>query len=370
MEERMKACEILNVGKRRDGGYRFWCVEHRANATAKYGKASKVCVAAHDAPLNPEDTLELDISKYPGGVRLWGAVPAVYDTTTLSPDRGIHVHARMSQTGSKSIDRTFRAINLNAKGADLFESVLLVHEIDAINYMISRAFDFDVHSVNCTFCRFPHLDRDWFAVHPHRRHQCHGCGRQFTGPKKGIGNPLATLIDVVKSKPMSLDSPRRLCIDQSDPKFAGGLQIWASNPAFLNSSTGKIDDGIHLHAYFDKDNLETSLDETYQEIEIDGIKLDSLQVRNYMAQSAMPHLYGRIVHAECNRCGAKHFDIGENAFTPHVLHVCDTCSQSFTAKGRVKKVICNPFVDVRRLLATTAPNPLKSERLDLRAETI
>lgn len=33
-------CEIVNVGKRRDGGSRFWCLSHHANATAKYGVAA------------------------------------------------------------------------------------------------------------------------------------------------------------------------------------------------------------------------------------------------------------------------------------------------------------------------------------------
>ena len=26
-------CEIVSVGKRRDGGTRYWCLTHRANAT-------------------------------------------------------------------------------------------------------------------------------------------------------------------------------------------------------------------------------------------------------------------------------------------------------------------------------------------------
>ena len=31
-------CRIGLVGKRRDGASRYWCFEHKADATAKYGK--------------------------------------------------------------------------------------------------------------------------------------------------------------------------------------------------------------------------------------------------------------------------------------------------------------------------------------------
>jgi hypothetical protein len=87
-------CDIVAVGKRRDGGTRYWCLQHKADATAKYGKPAKACRAAHIPAINPKEMFSLNIDKYKGGVALWGAVPPVYDTTTLPMDRGIHVHAR------------------------------------------------------------------------------------------------------------------------------------------------------------------------------------------------------------------------------------------------------------------------------------
>jgi hypothetical protein len=84
-------CEIVSVGKRRDGGTRYWCLFHKADATAKYGRPAKVCRASHIAPIRPEDVLSLNIDKYLGGIALWGAVPAVYDTTRLPMERGVHV---------------------------------------------------------------------------------------------------------------------------------------------------------------------------------------------------------------------------------------------------------------------------------------
>src|SRR5258708_1652769 len=37
------ACHVVSVGKRRDGGTRYWCLLHRADATAKYGRPAKSC---------------------------------------------------------------------------------------------------------------------------------------------------------------------------------------------------------------------------------------------------------------------------------------------------------------------------------------
>ena len=100
-------CRIVSVGKRRDGGTRYWCLLHKADATAKYGKPAKSCRASHIAPIRSEDILFLDIDRYKGGVALWGAVPAVYDTTRLPMERGIHVHARVSVDSSKEMDYTY-----------------------------------------------------------------------------------------------------------------------------------------------------------------------------------------------------------------------------------------------------------------------
>jgi len=137
-----EACEVVSVGKRRDGGTRYWCLKHKADATAKYGKPAKACRAAHIAPIRPSEILDLDMDKYPGGVALWGAVPAVYDTTELPMDRGIHVHARVSPNSEKEMDFTFRAVRILS--SRLPESGILVSEIDAIYYMVTSVFRFEM----------------------------------------------------------------------------------------------------------------------------------------------------------------------------------------------------------------------------------
>jgi hypothetical protein len=51
--------------------------------------------------------------------------------------------------------------------------------------------------VTCTYCGWPHLDKDWFSVHPHRRHLCAGCGKYFYDRVTGIGNPIIGVCDAL-----------------------------------------------------------------------------------------------------------------------------------------------------------------------------
>ena len=195
MQKHDRACNITPVGKRRDGGTRYWCLAHKADATAKYGRRAKVCRAAHLPPILPEEILELDLDQYPGGVALWGAVPPIYDTTRLPLDFGIHVHARKDADGDKVIDRTYRGVRLI--GRQLPSNGLLISEIDAVYYMVSSVFGFDTRNVRCTFCGYPHLDKDWFSIHPHRRHLCAGCGKNFRDTVLGIGNPIRATQEIL-----------------------------------------------------------------------------------------------------------------------------------------------------------------------------
>jgi hypothetical protein len=55
--DQSEECTVVAVGKRRDGGTRYWCLRHKADATAKYGKPAKACRAAHIAAPRPEEVL-------------------------------------------------------------------------------------------------------------------------------------------------------------------------------------------------------------------------------------------------------------------------------------------------------------------------
>src|ERR1700682_342141 len=359
-------CQVVAVGKRRDGGTRYWCLLHKADATAKYGKPAKSCRAAHIPPIRPDDILSLNIDKYTGGIALWGAVPAVYDTTSLPMDRGIHVHARLTPTSEKEMDCTFRAVKILAKS--LPAEGILISELDAIYYMVSSIFGYEMKYVTCSYCGYPHLDRDWFSVHPHRRHLCAGCGKHFADTSVAVGNPIlgaraACGIKSHKSQP----SEKTLRIEQAD--YPGGIQIWGSNPAFLWTSDRTEEEGIHVHAFREPSD-QPMLDETYGEVVIDGVQLNPLMVRVLMAQSALPSLKDRVLPIICPNCHTAHFSVGESAFTPIPNHKCSKCSRQFVSFGRLRNTIGNPLLSICAQLAEIAPRPPQHHELGLLPETL
>jgi transposase-like protein len=360
-------CQIVAVGKRRDGGTRYWCLLHKADATAKYGKPAENCRAAHIPAIRSDETFELDLDRYSGGVALWGAVPAVYDTTRLPMDRGIHVHARPKPDSDKEMDRTFRAVRI--LGRNLPTEGILISELDAIYYMVSSIFNFQMAYVVCVHCGYPHLDRDWFSVHPHRRHLCAGCGKKFTDSRVAVGNPIFGVRDACKLAPhKSRVSHRPLRIRQAD--FPGGIQIWGSNPAFLWTGDRPEEEGIHVHAFRRLDDEQPAFDETYGEVTIDDIKLNPVMVRVLMAQSALPSLAGRIMPVVCDRCHSGHFSEGEYAFTPTATHACKKCSRTFPSSGKLRKTVGNPLLAVFAQLAKSAPRSPQSHKLELLPETL
>lgn len=359
-------CHIVSVGKRRDGGTRYWCLKHRADATAKYGKPAAACRAAHFSPIEEKDILTLDFAKYPGGVALWGAVPPVYDTTSQPLDRGIHVHSRVTAEGEKELDNTFRAVRI--VGKDLPKDGLIVDELDAIYYMATTVFGYTMKQVLCTLCGYPHLDRDWFSVHPHVRHLCAGCGKHFRDTGLGIGNPICGVRDAcaIKTSAPKL-SKKVLDIRQKD--FPGGIQIWGSNPAFIWTGKNSEAEGIHVHGYLDGAPM-PEVDETFGKVTIDGITLDPVAVRLFMAQSALPSLKGRVVAVKCPSCGQGILDEGDLAFTPATVHHCKRCDKDVPATGRLRNVVSNPLQLVITQLEKFAVRPFQQHDLGLLPETI
>jgi len=346
-----RECDIRSVGKRRDGGTRYWCLAHKADATAKYGKRAKVCRAAHLSPILPADVLELDLNAYPGGVALWGAVPPIYDTTRLPLDFGIHVHARKDSEGEKLIDRTYRRVRL--MGSQLPSDGLLISEIDAVYYMVSSVFGFDTRDVRCTFCGYPHLDKDWFSIHPHIRHLCAGCGKKFRDTIAGIGNPIRVTQHILGLPPRKpTEASKTLSLRQSD--YPGGIQIWGSNPAIIWSSEKPEEAGIHVHAYT-QDGEWPAYDDTFSAVEIDGVSLDPVMVRTLMAQNSLPHLEKRVVPLKCDSCGAMEFNADGQAFTPVVGRACSKCGGHLSGPNRLRRTIGNPLIASLELLARSAP---------------
>lgn len=365
-EKHSRACNIKPVGKRRDGGTRYWCLAHKADATAKYGRRAKVCRAAHLSPILPKEILELDLDQYRGGVALWGAIPPVYDTTRLPLDFGIHVHARKKAGGHKEIDSTYRGVRL--RGRKLPSNGLLISELDAVYYMVSSVFGFDTRQVRCTLCGYPHLDKDWFSIHPHRRHLCAGCGRNFRDSITGIGNPIRETQEISGLFPWKAKKVSRpLSLRQSD--YPGGIQIWGSNPAIIWSSKKPEEEGIHVHAYI-RDGELPDLDETFSSVEIDGVKLNPVMVRTLMAQNSLPHLENRVVSLRCDSCGALEFNAGEDAFTPVVGRTCSNCAGRLSGPTRLRRTIGNPLIATLERLARSAPRRPQKHATGLLPETL
>ena len=357
------ACEIISVGKRRDGGTRFWCLRHHADATAKYGVSASQCRYAHIPLIKESEIHTIRVSDYAGGVGLWGAVPPVYDTTTAPLDRGIHVHARRDPRGPKVIDATYRAVRVEFEG-----EAHLVTDLDAIYFMVSRIFEQPLREVRCTRCQHSHLDRDWFAVHPHRRHLCAGCGHHFRGDAAAVGNPIGALQRAFPSRSRAPSKAKPLSLRQAD--YPGGIQIWGSNRAFLWTSPVQEATGVHIHAFAAVHDAEPVIDETYSEVEIDGIKLVAAQVGVLMAQRSMPHLNGRVANVSCSLCAAPEFATDRAAYELTVQRTCRSCGEEFSARGVLRKVVSNPAVECLARLANYAPGAPRVHDIGLIPETL
>jgi len=359
-------CKIVAVGRRRDGGTRYWCLFHKADATAKYGQPAKECRYAHVAPLAPGDIFMLNLEKYQGGVALWGAVPPVYDTSSQVPDRGVHVHARRSASDEKEIDRTYRAVRIT--GGALANTDFVVNELDAIYYMVSSIFGYEMRHVTCSYCGEAHLDRDWFSLHPHRRHLCAGCGRNFRDDLTSIGNPIAGVRETCAVRPTKAKRSRKRFVHHQE-EFPGGIQIWGSNAAFLWTGDRSEEEGIHIHA-FGSDETRPVIDDTFGTVIIDDVELDATMVRTFMAQSALPHIAGRVTSISCPFCKGQQFSTGDDAFTPVVERSCEHCRRRFTARGRLRKTIANPLPAILDELGRAAPRPPRKHSMDLIPETL
>jgi hypothetical protein len=234
--------------------------------------------------------------------------------------------------------------------------------------MVSSVFGFDMRDVRCTICGYPHLDKDWFSIHPHRRHLCAGCGKNFRDTVVGIGNPVRATQQMSGLLPKSPKaSTKTLSLCQRD--YPGGIQIWGSNPAIVWSSERPEEEGIHVHAY-KRDGEPAAPDDTFSAVEIDGFKLDPLMVRTLMAQSSLPHLESRVVPLTCGRCGTMEFCGGDQAFTPATDRKCSACGGQLVGPTRLRKTIGNPLIATLERLAESALRPPQKHITGLLPETL
>ncbi len=341
-----KECDIVEVGKSRNGKFRYWCMAHGANATGRYGTRLQICEGAYLA-ISEADCFDLDGSKFPGGIGVWGAVEPIYNTSSFEFVPGVHVHARMSDSDDmKSIDKTFPAIRLSWD-YNLFErKQVIIDQQAAVNYLASRYLDAKIDHLFCSHCGAVHLDSDYFAVHPHRRHLCHACGKYFSNGERGISNPVAflrKLRDDSDENRMYERATEVLQINQAD--HPGGIQIWASNPAILWTVPRPEKEGLHVHVFgrSAQTEHERCKDDTFGKVIIDDICIDENMARQLMIQNSLPYLKNKIDSLYCPDCLCPHFDAGIIGFSPHKEHICENCGGKFVTPGKRRLVVSNPL---------------------------
>ncbi len=330
------SCEICEVGLARNGRTRFWCTVHRAPASAREA-AGGSCSAPEQLP-RVGTSLDLDPQDFPGGVALWGSVPAIFDTTNLPPEMGVHVHARRSVSGEKEIDATFDRVTCAYRRDLLEDGRATIDGEAAVAYYLARFVGNEVKCLFCTYCGMPHTDVDAFAIRPHRKHLCHACGRFFMADEKGVSNPLALLKPALCETPKLSQKTLEIC--QSD--FRDGMQLWASNPAIVWLADRPEEAGIHVHAY-DARNAR-AIDDTYGSVRIDGVFIPIDQTSYLMAQRTSSTLRSKVVSLACQSCGEEAFDQGVLAFQPRVSRRCGACGSEFQCPGSARLVVANPLV--------------------------
>lgn len=349
----MSECKIVLIGKNRNGTNRYWCVKHHAPAYDKNGKKLKECLSTFKDFKRNKPTLDIDPEKYQGGIALWGCALAVYDTTDFELEPGIHVHARKEAGKEKEIDKTYGIVNVKLRS-----DYVSFDDLSSISYLSSNILNQEMVYLECPNCGSPHLDKDWYAVNPHKRHLCSVCGRFFNVKTANIGNPIMKAKALFGDNQIHRDivNPNR-SLDILQKDFPYGVSIWGSNAAFLWTSPKKEEYGIHIHA-FKEPGLKPTIDETFDQVTIDGIALDVEQIRLFMVQNTLPYLAGRIVSLKCPNCGESFFDEGESSYTPKSEHLCAKCG--YLHKTR-KKVISNPFIDTITELQSFTKLKLRNE---------
>lgn len=349
-----RPCRIVQVGLARNGHPKWWCPVHGGNATGRRGIKLQACDAA-DADADLDGCLDLDPMAYPGGVGLWAALEPILDTTGRRSDEGIHVHARKEAGRSKQIDKTYSSVALRCQ-TDLFgDRAVVITRSAARSYYFSTFVRARIKHLSCPHCSTVHLDTGKFAIRPHRKHLCQGCGRHFHDHEEAVSNPVTlarqALGDTDDSR--QLVRPARM-LDVRLSDYPGGVQVWASNPAMFWTAPRPEEEGIHVHL-FEGSRGAPVVDDTYACVRLDGVLLDEKMVQHLMAQQALGHLAGRVEALQCPDCGEQHFDQGVLAFDPHGDHTCEACGAGFRTPGQRRLVVSNPLVLVaRRLQATEA----------------
>jgi hypothetical protein len=277
-------------------------------------------------------------SFYPGGIAIWGALNAIYDTTNFAQEEGVHVHARKIPGGEKQIDWTFDLVEVPLSGN---RGTFTISGDDGSNYNVATILGRCLTHQSCPECCHVHCDKGFSAVHYHLQHGCERCGHVWTSDTPTISNPIMLLKEMVgddaQQRPIVDPLDRTVRIDQR--LWPGGIQLWGSNPAIIWTSKKLEEGGVHVHTCRKEGVI--AVDETFGTVWLDDVRLDPEQVRHLMAQQALKYLRVAIRTLHCPRCKRDHFDKFDQAIVPHGLHVCEHCDGLFDSP---EACVSNPLV--------------------------
>lgn len=284
--------------------------------------------------INDDQTLILELEKYPGGVALWGGLPAVFDTTNLGYDSGIHVHARLSDSPKKVIDKTFTLVEVVWK-----DYSCRIDEKSAVSFTMSSIFDIEMVDLQCNNCSHHHLDSGYNAIVPHQEHCCHVCHDISYTDSPVISNPLITLKQKIGDgliKRSAIQPDRVIHLDRGH--YQGGFQIWGSNPSIIWTANRLEESAIHVHA-LSADGRRV-IDNTYSDVYIMNDKLDIEMIRVLQIQQTLLKL--PLATVRCPECLAEQFDTGISAVKPTSERYCGACHYLFKSAY----VVSNPMVNL------------------------
>jgi transposase-like protein len=328
------ACDIRSEVHKRNGAELWWCHTHGMEVG---GGGVGRCLGSDTAALRNDQIFTIDVADYPGGVAAWGATEPAACWGEVEIHGGVHLHARRFVGGMKEIDESFALVRITS-GAQTVE----IDEASAIAHLVSAVAGRVNVVLQCTHCGWLHLDRDEFAVTPHKKHLCNRCGRNFWNTELTIANPLAGLAHNPAFTVGSVPVPATETLKLRRSLYTS-ISIWGSNPAIVWTSELAESEGIHVHA---RDSVgDLTIDDTYGSVEIDHVRLDPELVRLLMVQRTIPSVCSRIVSLSCPHCASLHADRGDFAFRPRNEFVCAHCDRAFVSPGR-RNVVSNPLIQI------------------------
>lgn len=269
-------CDFVHAGKFRHGADRWWCRTHQSHWGTKadiaaHAQTGMFECSDHDQRMNyVVGPYSLKIDDY-AEVGIWCSLPAALSTVEIKPrPPKIHVHVRETPEAKKIIDRDFTAIStVYGSNFGLFKNT----DITRVNITPPSAFEFvcavedgkALSCINCSTCRYPHLDLGDFGKEPHRKHFCGNCGRDSTWSKEPIiSTPLKLLHDRY-AKNLKYEEPDRVL--NLDDYGGCTYTIWASTPAIVWTAARPQEFGIHVHVH---KGTERIVDDTFREVILDG----------------------------------------------------------------------------------------------------